>query len=71
MNTAVYPSYRLDANGPDETGFSMIIQVENGAAGPIVGMTQDSLLDAIRALFDNQPGVDTLLAYSDINVTSY
>jgi hypothetical protein len=48
VQTPEPPYYRLDADGENETGFSLYVQVENGAGGPLEGMTGDSLMGFVR-----------------------
>ena len=45
-----YPYYRLNAEGPSETGFSIVVQIQEGAGGPLPGQTQDSVLAGLREL---------------------
>lgn len=43
-----YPYYRLNCQGPNETGFSIVVQIQEGAGGPLPGQTQDSVIAALR-----------------------
>ena len=48
MEAPPLPYYRLDGDGPSETGFSMLVQLQNGAGGPLAGLTGDSVMEALR-----------------------
>ncbi|MFF8901659.1 hypothetical protein ACF082_29730 [Streptomyces lydicus] len=56
-----YPYYRMQINGPSESGFSLAVQVEQGAGGPLEGLSEADLIAAIRNIFDSREGVSTTL----------
>jgi hypothetical protein len=58
-----YPYYRLIANGPSETGFTVTLQIQEGPGGPLPEQTVDTLLAGLRALLQNgDASVSTELA---------
>ncbi|MFE8944491.1 hypothetical protein [Streptomyces sp. NPDC007856] len=65
-----YPYYRLQADGPNETGFGLLVHIEEGAGGPLPGMTTQGVLDSLRALLEGTGGtVTTTLALYAITTT--
>lgn len=48
MADTPYPHYRLQADGPGETGITLIIQTGEGAAGPLAGLTQFGVVQFLR-----------------------
>ncbi|MFI0236318.1 hypothetical protein [Streptomyces sp. NPDC016845] len=64
-----YPYYRLSAQGRDEAGFTLTLRIEEGAGGPLPGLTTESVLDSIRQLLAGE-NVTTSLSRSEITTTS-
>lgn len=58
-----YPYYRLQADGPSETGFTLKLQIEEGAGGPLLGRTTASLLDELKQLLAGDGNTVTLTRY--------
>lgn len=48
MAELTFPYYQLIAGGPNETGFTVLLQIQEGAGGPLPGQTTDSLLEGLR-----------------------
>lgn len=48
MAELTYPFYQLVAGGPNETGFTVTVQIQEGAGGPLPGQTPDSVLAGLR-----------------------
>ncbi|MEV3857719.1 hypothetical protein AB0J38_25765 [Streptomyces sp. NPDC050095] len=66
-----YPYYRLSAQGRAEAGFVLTLRVEEGAGGPLPGMTTASVLDGIRKLLgEGTDDVTTSLSRSEITITN-
>lgn len=53
-----FPYYRLQANGSNEAGFVLLLQIDEGGGGPLPGLTTESVLNSIRDLLVN--GDDTI-----------
>ncbi|WP_371646501.1 hypothetical protein [Streptomyces mirabilis] len=65
-----YPYYRLQADGPDETGFTLLGHVEDGAAGPLTGQTAErTLQDLADRLRGDSGDVTVSLTRYDITTT--
>ncbi|WP_030798983.1 hypothetical protein [Streptomyces sp. NRRL S-337] len=66
MADTPYPYYRMQASGPDETGYSLVIQIQQGAGGGLEGLTsEEDVIAAVRGIFDGRDGVSsTLTRYS-------
>ncbi|MFJ9037485.1 hypothetical protein ACIRF8_12960 [Streptomyces sp. NPDC102406] len=64
-----YPYYRLSAQGRSESGFTLTLRIEEGAGGPLPGMTTESVLDGIRQLLAGED-VTTSLSRSEITTTN-
>lgn len=65
-----YPNYRLNADGPAETGFAITLYIQVGQGGPLAGQTVESVIDGLRDLLkggDDQ--VSTVLTKSEITST--
>lgn len=43
-----YPFYRLNVQGPSETGFYITLKIDVGAGGPLEGQTPESVIAALR-----------------------
>ncbi|MGW7424432.1 hypothetical protein ACWGJB_31125 [Streptomyces sp. NPDC054813] len=67
-----YPYHRLQAEGPDETGFAMLVHIEDGAGGPLKGQTSEGVLENLRTALqgDDSPVITSLTRY-DIATTDY
>lgn len=64
-----YPYYRLQAAGSSETGFTMLFQLEEGAGGPLAGMTSQDVLDHLKAYFAGEGALTVSLSLSSVAVT--
>ncbi|MFF5029255.1 hypothetical protein ACFY2J_34230 [Streptomyces collinus] len=65
-----YPHHRLQADGPDETGFALVVHIEEGGGGPLAGMTTQSVLDHLRAhLAGDDDAVTTSLTRYEVTTT--
>ncbi|UOB09059.1 hypothetical protein MQE23_08340 [Streptomyces sp. HP-A2021] len=53
MAELTYPHYRLTANGRNETGFTVTLQIQEGAGGPLPEQSVDTVLAGLRALLQN------------------
>lgn len=69
MAELTYPHYRLNANGPSETGFSITLQIQEGAGGPLAGHTTESVLTALRDLLKGG-NVDVSTELTKFEITS-
>ncbi|MEU8906499.1 hypothetical protein [Streptomyces mirabilis] len=56
-----YPYYRIQAVGADETGFGLLVHIEEGGAGPLTGQSSQSVMDDLCARLRGDAG--------DVNVT--
>lgn len=66
-----YPNYLLQANGPDETGLTFSVYVENGAGGPLPGgLDGDTAMRYLRDHLAAQDGTTVYLSRSDITGTN-
>lgn len=69
-----YPYYRLQADGSSESGFLMQFQLDQGAGGPLEGMTIQGILDHLKDYFTNtstaQITPTVTLAYSAVTTTN-
>lgn len=66
-----YPYYRIQADGADETGFSLVLHIEEGAAGPLTGQTAQGVLDELCARLRGDAGdVDVTLTRYEITTTN-
>ncbi|NED75285.1 hypothetical protein G3I51_23765 [Streptomyces sp. SID9944] len=48
MDDMPYPYYRLQADGPDDTGITMLFQLQEGPGGPLPGLTSEGILDHLK-----------------------
>lgn len=65
-----YPYYRLQAEGPNETGFRLLFHIDEGAGGPLEGQSTQSILDELRQRLAGEDGtVTTSLARVEITTT--
>ncbi|MEU3851712.1 hypothetical protein [Streptomyces sp. NPDC029554] len=63
MAELTYPYYRLIANGRNETGFTVTLQIQEGPGGPLPEQTVESVLAGLRAVLQNgDDAVSTELA---------
>lgn len=70
-DSLTYPYYRLQADGPNETGFTLLIQISDGAGGPLPGMTAQSVLDDLKARLVGDTGdVTARMSMYDVTVTN-
>ncbi|GGQ83870.1 hypothetical protein [Streptomyces flaveolus] len=66
MAELLTPYYKLQAQGPAETGIVMTMRIEEGAGGPLEGWTTDLLLAKLRELLQGEdPLVRTALVRTD------
>lgn len=70
MADTPYPHYYMQANGPNETGVALTIQVEDGAGGPLAGLDDTSLMNYLRDYLAAQDATTVSLAYLDIAQTN-
>ncbi|MBT2508795.1 hypothetical protein J7I98_23495 [Streptomyces sp. ISL-98] len=70
MADTPYPHYRLQADGPNETGLTLLIQVTVGAGGPLPGLTEQSVVEELRDSLDARIGVMTQLSKNVIAATN-
>lgn len=64
-----YPYYRLQANGPSETGITLKLQTEEGAAGPLAGRTTAGVLEEIKQLLTGD-GITVSLTRYEVTTTN-
>jgi hypothetical protein len=65
-----FPYYRMQASGPSETGYSLVIQIEQGAGGGLDGLPSEAdVIAAVRHVFDGD-GVNTTLTRCAVESTS-
>ncbi len=62
MADTPFPHYRLQADGPNETGLTLMVQVSLGAGGTLPGLTEQSVVEYLRDYLEARPGVVTQLA---------
>ncbi|MGW1892152.1 hypothetical protein ACWCP6_18110 [Streptomyces sp. NPDC002004] len=66
-----YPYHRIQAEGPDETGFALLVHIEEGAGGPLSGQTTQSVLEDLCAqLRSDRDDVTTSVTRYEITTTS-
>lgn len=70
MAETPYPYYDLNASGPAETGFSLRIQISDGAAGPLPGLTDLDVLQHLRDWLAGQPNTTVALSRSEVATTA-
>ncbi|MFF5842108.1 hypothetical protein ACFY74_11645 [Streptomyces massasporeus] len=58
MAELTFPYYRLNANGRNETGFVVTLQIQEGPGGPLPEQTVESVLAGLRDHLQN--GDDTV-----------
>jgi hypothetical protein len=64
-----YPYYRLQADGPSETGMVLLFQVQTSGAGPLPGRTEEDLLAHLKAYFAGDSG-DATVRLSSFSVAT-
>jgi len=70
MAELAYPYYRIQADGPNETGFTLLLRADAGVGGPIPGLTEQSIVDGVRALLAGNSGdVTVQLTHYEITTT--
>jgi len=66
-----FPYYRLQANGPNETGFTLLCQIEEGGGGPLPGQTMQGVLDGLKQQIVGTSGdVTASLTHYEITTTT-
>jgi hypothetical protein len=63
MTEMPYPYYKLQSDGPSETGFTLKFQIEEGAGGPLDGKTTDGVLDSLKQLLTGDGTTVSLIHY--------
>lgn len=58
-----YPYYKLQSDGPSESGFTLKFQIEEGAGGPLAGKTTAGVLEEIKRLLTDVDTVVSLIRY--------
>ncbi|MEU2402823.1 hypothetical protein ABZ609_00555 [Streptomyces rubiginosohelvolus] len=66
MADTPFPHYKLQADGPNETGLILMVQVSLGAGGSLPGLTEQSVVEHLRDWLGSRPGVVTQLAKKSI-----
>lgn len=70
MAELAYPYYRIQADGPNETAFTLTLRVDPGVGGPLPGLTEQKILDGVRALLAGEEGdVSVRAAHHDVTIT--
>ncbi len=64
------PYYDLAADGPSETGIYLRIQITDGAAGPIAGLTDLDVLHHLRDWLDSHDDTTVTLTRSEVATTT-
>lgn len=64
-----YPYYRIQADGPSETGFSLLVHIEEDAAGPLAGQTSQGVLDDLCARLRGDSG-DVTVSMTRYEITT-
>jgi hypothetical protein len=65
-----YPFFQVQASGPNETGFAVTLHIEDGAGGPLAGLDDGAVVDALRDLFGAQDGTVVTATRTDITDTN-
>lgn len=66
MAETPYPHYKLQADGPSEAGFTLYIQITEGAGGPLAGLTAFEVVDYLRDYLAGQSGVTAQLSRHEV-----
>jgi hypothetical protein len=64
-----YPYYRIQAYRDDESGFGLLIHIEDGAGGPLTGQTSQGVLDELCARLRGDSG-DVTVALTRYEITT-
>ncbi|MFE7973015.1 hypothetical protein [Streptomyces shenzhenensis] len=65
-----YPYYRLQADGPQETGMVLLFQVATGSGGPLPNVSKEDLLAHLKEYLAGDSGdVTARLTAFDVTVT--
>lgn len=71
MNPPYPPYYSLNVDGPNETGFALLVQMEIGAGGPLGELTADGVMENLRdTLAGAVEGTTATLARIEIGQTN-
>lgn len=66
-----YPYYRLQADGPSETGINLTFQLQTGAGGPLPAISEADLLAHLKTYLAGDSGdVTVRLTGYDVAVTN-
>lgn len=65
-----YPTYTISANGPNETGFVIVLHLEDGAGGPLPDMTDTGVVGYLRDHLATQDSTSVQLTRNDISATN-
>ncbi|MGQ4349680.1 hypothetical protein [Streptomyces sp. SAS_275] len=68
MAEMAYPYYRIQADGPNETAITLTLRVDAGVGGPLPGLTEQKVLDGVRALLAGED-VSVRAAHYDLTIT--
>ncbi|WP_055696483.1 hypothetical protein [Streptomyces silaceus] len=66
-----YPHYKIQADGPNETGCVMTVVISDGVGGPLPGTTAKGIVeDLARRLAGEDGDVTVSLVRTEISATS-
>lgn len=58
-----YPYYKLQSDGPSESGFTIKLQIEENAGGPLEGKTTAGVLEDLKQLLTGDGTTVSLIRY--------
>ncbi|MFL1903073.1 hypothetical protein ACJWDR_28810 [Streptomyces tauricus] len=65
-----YPHYRIQADGPNETGCVMTVVISDGVGGPLPGTTSRGVVEALKEQLVGDSGeVSVSLVLNEIRAT--
>lgn len=65
-----YPNYKIQADGPNETGCVISLFIQDGVGGPLPGTTSRGVVEALRTQLTGDSGeVSVSLVLNDIRAT--
>lgn len=64
------PYSRIQGDGPNETGFTVYLRASPAVGGPIPGLTESKIVDAVRAVLAGDSGdVSVRVTRYDLTIT--
>ena len=67
MAELAYPYYQVQADGPNESGFRIVLHIDQQGGGPLPGQSVESVIDGLKQLLS---GADVFVQVARYEVTT-